>query len=97
MSAHDHNAGGGDKRLVARIRRRLTHATPQLEDCDHPHAHLVDSGGAGEQTVVLVCEECGRPLDAHDPTLRRQQRPSDARVCVDCGGTYWTVGTRRSV
>jgi uncharacterized protein with PIN domain len=97
MSAHDHGAGDNDKGFIGRVRERLNHTKSQPEDCNHPHARLVDVDGTDEQTTVLICEECGRPLDAHDPTLLRTQRGDNAKVCVDCGGTYWTVGTRRSV
>ncbi len=97
MSTHDHGASGDGKGFIGRTWQRLTPSKPP-EDCTHPHAHLVDVEGTGERTTVLVCAECGRPLDTrHDPTLRRKQHLSDAKVCVDCGSTHWTLGTRRSV
>ena len=96
MSAHKDGTDRAGKGFLGRLRRRLTLGKPS-EDCTHPHAHLVDNG-TGCQTAVLVCAECGHPLGArHDPTLRRAQQLSDAKVCVDCASTHWTLGTRRSL
>jgi len=97
MTTHDEGAGGDGKGFLGRTRQRLSRSKAP-EDCTHPHAHLADVDGTGEQATVLVCEECGRPLGTrHDPTRRRAQNLSDAKVCVDCGGPYWTVGTRRGL
>jgi hypothetical protein len=97
MSTHDQGADRDGKGHIGRLWQRLTPSKP-AEDCTHPHAHLVDADGSGEQTTVLVCAECGRPLDVgHDPTLRSRQHLSDAKVCVDCASTHWTLGTRRSL
>ena len=97
MSTDDHGTSGDGQGLIGRIRRYFSHSKPRLEDCAHPHARLVGVEGSREQTTVLVCEECGGPLDAHDPTLRRKQHLSEAKVCVECAETHWTIGTRRSV
>ena len=94
MPTHDHNPEGAGTGLIGRIRQRLSRGR-RPEDCAHPHAHYAGTGGG--HATVLVCAECGRALDARDATLRRTQRLGDAKVCVDCGGTYWTLGTRRSV
>jgi len=92
MSTHDRTGGWG---LFDRLRGKW--AGPKAQDsCDHPHARIVHEPG-GAPASVFVCERCGAPLDASDPTLRRRQRLHEARVCVDCGGTYWTTGTRRGV
>lgn len=97
MSTHDQSADRGGNGSIGRLWQRLTPSKPP-EDCTHPHAHLVDLDGSGEQTTVLVCAECGRPLDVgHDPTLRSRQHLGDAKVCVDCASTHWTLGTRRSL
>ena len=95
MTTHDQAAGGSGE-PTGRSRRRSTRSRPP-ETCDHPHARLVEVDGTGEQVTVLVCEECGSALDARDATLRRTQRLSEPRFCVDCGVTHWTTGTRRSV
>jgi hypothetical protein len=94
MSTHDHGAHTGGEGFVGRIRRLLTHEKP-AEDCAHPHVRHVEA--AGGHASMPVCAECGRALDAHDATLRRTQHLGEAKVCVDCGGTHWTLGTRRSV
>lgn len=97
MSTQNHGADRDGEGLIDRLWQRLTPTKP-AEDCSHPHAHRIDLDGSGEQTTVLVCAECGRPLDVgHDPTLRSKQHLSDAKICVDCGGPYWTVGTRRGL
>ena len=94
MSTKDHgDAGQG---FIGRVRRLFSN-THLLDDCEHPHARLVERDAAGERTTVLVCQKCGAPLDAHDPTLRRRQHLEEAKVCVDCGGTWWTTGARRGI
>lgn len=98
MSTHKQGTDADGKGFIGHTLQRFTHGKPSPEDCTHPHVHLGDADGTGEQSTVLVCAECGRPLDVrHDPTLRREQRLDDAKVCVDCGGPYWTVGTRRGL
>jgi hypothetical protein len=77
------------------MRRLITRRRPP-DDCSHPHARELRDDAGGSATV-LVCEKCGAPLDASDPTLRRGQRLDESRVCVDCGGTHWTTGARRSL
>jgi len=91
MSEHDRTAGGAG--LLGLIRRRILHR-PVADECDHPHVHTEEDGAGGGSTV-LVCEVCGAPLDASDPALRRRAGLRESRVCVDCGGTYWTTGARR--
>jgi len=93
MSTHD---GGGGRGLLDRLFGRSARLKAP-DSCDHPHARVVYSEAGGAPTSEFVCERCGAPLDATDPTLRRKQRLHEARVCVDCGGTYWTIGTRRGV
>ena len=95
MSTHDQDGGGG-LGFFDRTRRRFTR-TRDATGCEHPHVRVVDDPASGAPTSVFVCERCGTPLDASDPTLRRRQRLHEARVCVDCGGTYWTTGVRRGV
>jgi hypothetical protein len=94
MPTHD-EASGSEGGLIARIRRRTTRHPP-ADDCSHPHARE-RRDDAGELATVLVCERCGAPLDASDPTLRRSQRLGESRFCIDCGGTHWTTGARRTV
>ena len=96
MPKDDPDGDGVDLGFIARTRRRFTRASPSQE-CDHPHARTVSDKVTGEETTVLVCETCGAPLDAHDPTLRRTQHLDKVRVCVSCGSTYWTTGTQRGV
>jgi hypothetical protein len=92
MSTPDRADDGG---FLARLLRRITRQ-PSPADCDHPHARELPDD-RGEPATVLVCERCGEPLDASDPTLRRSARLQESRVCVDCGGTYWTTGVRRTL
>jgi hypothetical protein len=91
MSAHEDSPGG----LFGRARRIFSHKVAAPEECDHPHARQIQTDGKTD--TILVCEQCGHPLDAHDPVMRRKQHLNDARVCVDCASTRWTVGTRRSI
>jgi len=95
MSTNDQDGGGLG--FFDRMRRRFSGAKSP-SDCDHPHVRSVGVGDVDPHTGgLMVCATCGRPLDANDPTLRRRQHLSEAKVCVDCGGTYWTTGTRRSL
>ena len=82
---------------ASRIWRRLTHSAPEPESCDYLHARPVEDDSTGKPGTALVCERCDREFDAGgDPAWRRGQA-RDAKICVDCGGPCWTVGTRRSV
>jgi len=97
MSTHDQDRDGVELGASGQTRRRFTR-TRSRQECDHPHARTVNDELTGEPVTVLVCETCGAPLDARDPTLRRRQRLDEVRVCVSCGGTtYWTTGARRGV
>ncbi|HUK78128.1 MAG TPA: hypothetical protein VL117_11105 [Thermoleophilia bacterium] len=80
--------------VARRTLRRLTGRDPEPESCDHLHVQSVEDDGSGKPGTRLVCEQCGRELDAGDPAWSRRHA-KDPKVCVDCGGTYWTVGARR--
>jgi len=95
-SASDAKPAGVAKRTFRRLtgREALTEREAQPDSCDHLHAQPDEDDGTGKPGTTLVCERCGRELDAGDPAWNRRHA-KDPKVCVDCGGTYWTVGARR--
>jgi hypothetical protein len=87
MAIHDDSPGG----LLRRARRAFSRTVPAQEECTHPHARRIEADG--DTITILVCEQCGRRLDVPDPALLHKQRLPAKRVCIECGGTYSTIGT----